>query len=123
MAALTKDWPHGYEIVFRDCAAPVTVMCWDKPDDYPIVVYLNRPAGNYGRCAVFQCNESGIGHGFVCLRNAPAPKRSGWVSVWTNDKGVIWTSGPFWSRDEADAPRAANSYRLACIAWREGDGL
>lgn len=71
---LTRDWPHGWEIVRDgDRAFPARVLASDMPGDYP-----------WFACSLNDCDltvhrfnylgRSKYGH---TLRNAPAPGEAG----------------------------------------------
>jgi len=121
MTQLTKDWPHGHQIVFKDITVPITIVCWDKPGNFPILVYLERKVGNYSEGSVFQASECGQGYGFIRIENVPAPKRTGWVNVWEIKGDTVSTTHETF--DEAVDCVISDWKLLARLSFTEGEGI
>lgn len=111
--ALTKDWPHGYvdsdgdRHEVRYWGRNVVITTDDDDRDW---VW-----GIDGETLFASCSP-------LTLRNAPAPKRSGWLVVWlTNLRDAVATTHD--TESDARSTRAEGWARLAVLPWTEGDGL
>jgi hypothetical protein len=119
MSVLTKDWPGGYVDSDGDKHA---IRYWGEH----LLITADLDDGQEYAWTV-EGRGAEASFTYLTLRNAPAPKRSGWVNwlALSNDHATV-ASTFHDTRELADryaAGLGASWTRIACIQITEGDGL
>ena len=104
MSKISMDKQYTYE------GKPFTLLTVDRPGDFPVVGY----GGDDNDLYTFTSDGRYLVNGRILLVEV---KPTFWVNVYADhSRGSVYSS-----RERAD--RAAGEGRIACIQFKEGEGL